>query len=306
MIKILLRSAWETWRADGVRVLVEQTLRYVILYGSPVKVGRYWRNRWRGKTKQVVSVQGSLMELNLKDRGIHADLFISGIREPHATRYLQEILRPDWSVVDIGANIGYYALMEARKVKTVYAIEPGKDNYRGLVQNALLNPYKNMKCHHLAIGDHNGSVGLHLAKACNWNRIAVGRDSADAVVSMTTLDEFVNSLVPDKHVDFVRMDVEGYELAVLQGADNVLRINKPGMFIEVHRDLLRDYGYSQLEFMELLADYDYWIVRSFISARRGPEGQIKALLTRDDTRHLITNRGIASHMFFAPGLIWQS
>ena len=299
MIRILLRSAWETWRADGLKVLAEQTLRYMILYGSPIRLGRYWLNRWMGKTKQVVRVQGSLMELNLKDRGIHADLFISGSREPQATRYLQQILQPKWRVVDIGANIGYYALMEARQVKVVYAIEPGRANCENLIANAFLNPYRNIKCHHLAIGDHNGSVGFHLSKACNWNRIAVGNDSTDTEVSMTTLDDFVRDMVKGKRVDFVRMDVEGYEMAILRGADRVLRTNRPAMFIEVHRDLLEDYGSSQLEFMELLADYNYGIIKCFISARQGPEGPIKMLLVDDDTRYMITRRGIASHMFFA-------
>ena len=73
------------------------------------------------------------------------------------------------------------------------------------------------------------------------------------------------------------------------------------MFIEVHRDLLEDYGSSQLEFMELLANYDYCISKSFISARPGPEGNIKKLLANPTTRKIITERGIASHVFFTGG-----
>lgn len=293
MARILLRSAWETLRADGIKVFLEQSLRYVTLYGSPVRIGRYWLNRLMGRRRQVVSVQGSLMELDLTDRGIHADLFISRVREPQATEHLQRLIEPDWVVVDIGANIGYYVLMESRRAKQVIAIEPGEANYYHLLRNIKLNGYQNIETHRLAIGDHEGEVGFEIAKACNWNKIA--RDGkGDVKVNMLTLDKFLYG----RKVDFLRMDVEGYELQVLKGMAYTLKHSRPDMFIEVHRDLLRDYGSSQLEFMEMLAGYGYSLSKSFISARPGPQGKLTDLLADAKARRLITERGIASHMFF--------
>ena len=294
MLKILIKSAVETFKADGIKVLLEQTLRYAMLYGSPAKIWRYWWNRLCGNTKQVVMVQGSLMALNLLDRGIHSDLFLNGVREPHATRYLQSLLKPEWTVVDIGANIGYYALMEAKIAKRVIAIEPGPENYKFLKHNIKMNRYA-VETHQLAIGDQKGTVGFEISKACNWNKIAIGE--GDIVVEMTTLD----NLLTGQEVDFVRMDVEGYEMSIIKGMDYILTHNRPDMFIEVHRDLLKNYGSSQLEFMEALAEYGYRISKSFISARPGPEGEIRELLNCPQTRRLITERGIASHMFFSGG-----
>ena len=296
MTKILAKSAIETIQADGWRVFMEQTARYLTLYGSPPKIGRYWWSRLTTKGDHLAQVQGSWMRLDIHERGIHSDLFISGIREPQATRYLQSILKPEWTVVDIGANIGYYALQEARVAKTVFAIEPGQDNFDHLQENIDLNGYKNVIPFQLAIGDHKGEVGFKVAKACNWNRIALDGETPDDQVPMATLDDFMGGL----SIDFVRMDVEGYEIKILEGMTQILKKQRPRMFIEVHRDLLKQFGSNQTEFMGLLAEYDYRIEKSYISAREGPVGRIRTLLTDPDTRKKITERGIASHMFFIP------
>lgn len=302
MTKILAKNSIEIIRADGLRVFFEQALRFLSLYGSPGKVARYWWLKLRGQDVHTVSVQGSMMTLNIRDRGIHSDLFINRIREPQATQYLQSIIRPEWVVADIGANIGYYALMQGKTVRRVYALEPSVDNYKALTANVLLNGYGEViTCYNTAVGDRSGSAGFYLAGACNWNRIAVGDDRVDTQVPMTTLDEFVKENVEGGAVDFLRMDVEGYEMDILRGGNGVLKEVRPRMFIEVHRDLLRDYGYSQLKFMQLLAEHGYWIEKSYISARPGPTGEIKVLLKDPGTRKAITERGIASHMFFSPG-----
>ena len=298
--RAIIRSAFELARSDGFRILAEQTIRYGALHGKPHRVGSYWWNRLLGRTEQIVRIEGSLMKLNLKDRGIHTDLFISRMREPQATAYLQQIMKPDWAVVEVGANIGYYALMEARRVKTVYAIEPDATNYKNLTQNVQLNSCGNIRLFNTAIGDHKGLVDFHLAGNCNLSRVAAKGAGASVQVPITTLDGFVDNFVDNAQVDFLRMDVEGYEIAILRGADKVLRACKPQMFIEVHRNLLRDYGSSQLELMELLADYGYYITKSFVLGRNGPSGSIRSLLLEDDTRRVITERGMSSHVFFSP------
>ena len=300
--RILIDSAVETINADGLKVFAQETLRYVRLYGSPVRIGNYWLKRLNKQNIQIVDIQGSRMELLLNDRGINADLFINRIREPQATRYVQKIMKPGWTVIEIGANIGYYAMMEARLVHWVYAVEPGPSNYQQLIANVHLNGYTNIDLHQLAIGDHNGEVGFEIAKACNWSRIALANGDNNVTVRMQTLDSFVkeNKIA---HVDYLRMDVEGYEFAVIQGARKTIERDRPDMFIEVHRDRLADYGHSQLDFMEMMANYGYYIRKSYISAMEGPTGKISTLLADVEARRRITERGIASHYFFTGGKV---
>ena len=296
--QILIDSAIETIKADGVKVFLQESLRYVRLYGSPVRIGNYWIKRLSKQNIQIIDIQGSRMELLLNDRGINADLFINRIREPQATRYVQKIMKPGWTVIEIGANIGYYAMMEARLVRWVYAIEPGPSNYQQLIANVHLNGYSNIDLHQLAIGDHNGEVGFEIAKACNWSRIAMSNETATVKVQIQTLDSFIKEH-KIAHVDYLRMDVEGYEFAIIQGARKTIERDRPDMFIEVHRDRLADYGHSQLEFMEMMANYGYYIRKSYISAMEGPEGKVSELLANAETRKRITTRGIASHYFFS-------
>lgn len=293
MMKYLLQHAWEVLRRDGLITLIQESFKYMGFYYTPDKLVRWWLTRLARVKTAVCRIQGSLMVLDLNDKGIHRDLYLHGIREPQATRYLQSILRPDWVVVDIGANIGYYALQEARVVKSVIAMEPTPASYDTLLHNARLNDYKNIMAYRLAIGDHDGEIGFALSHACNWNSIAEG--GGDITVVMMTLDSFLRGI----KVDFIRMDVEGYELNVLKGMAGILQEQKPRMFLEVHRDKLKDYGSSQRELMEYLASFGYLIEKAFIMGRDGISGQrIDELLADEKSAKVITEQGIASHLFF--------
>jgi FkbM family methyltransferase len=296
LLKYLIQHAWETLWRDGPITLTQEVIKYLGLYYTPDKLIKWWWAWLKGIREVICVVQGSSMMLNLSDKGIHRDLYLHGIREPQATRYLQSILRPEWAVVDIGANIGYYALQEAQRVRTVIAIEPTPESYEMLLLNIGLNGYKNVRPHCLAVGDHEGEVGFAISRACNWNSVAEG--DGDIKVPMTTLDK----LLGEEKVDFVRMDVEGYEMNILRGMEGILREQKPRMFLEVHRDKLKDYGSSQREVMEYLARLGYYIEESFIMGRKSSTGNLNTLLAVERTRKEITEQSIASHLFFS----WDS
>lgn len=292
MFKYLIQHAWQVLRTDGLITLLQEAFKYIGLYHTPDKLIKWGLIKMANVKMAVCEVQGSLMMLDLTDSGIHKDLYLNGIREPQATRYLQSILKPDWVVVDIGANIGYYALQEARVVEKVIALEPAPENYRTLQANVGLNRYGNAQVIRLAIGDCKGEIGFELSRACNWNSVSPA--GGDIKVSIVPLD----SLLDGHKVDFVRMDVEGYEMKVLKGMAGILRYNRPRMFIEVHRDKLRNYGSSQRELLEYLAQFGYCIEKSFIMGRESVIGSIDKLLSHEQTAKEITERGIASHIFF--------
>ena len=299
MLKYLLQHAWEVLRRDGPITLLQEGLKYAGVYYRPDKLIKWWLTRLANVKVAVCEIQGSSMILDLTDKGIHRDLYLHGIREPQATRYLRSILQPNWTVVDIGANIGYYALQEAQIAKNVIAIEPTPSSHKTLVVNVALNRYPNIETWEMAVGDYNGRAGLEISRACNWNSMspgsARGRVKGDMQVGIATLDDILDG----RWADYVRMDVEGYELCVLKGMEQTLRKKKPGMFIEVHRDKLRDYGNTQRELMEYLAGFGYGIEKSFIMGRESITGRLDNLLADKETAKEITERGIASHIFFS-------
>ena len=185
-------------------------------------------------------IQGSKMLLNTKDKGIHYDLIVNGIREPQSTEVIKKIITKDDVVLDVGANIGYYSLL-MKKAKKVYALEPASKNYKNLELNILINKCKNIIPKNMGLGDINGTAVLNLSKRCNLNSINAKINSVGSEkITIMTLDNFAKS-IPETPT-FVRMDVEGYEAKIIKGMSNTLKNSKKGLklFIEFHPGIFRE------------------------------------------------------------------
>lgn len=126
--------------------------------------------------------------------------------------------------VDIGANTGQSALNVITKLPRVriHCVEPFKETYQVLSEN--LKKYEMAYCYQIAIGDKNGELqifhGEKDATMCTLNKPADGRASANKVV-LQTLDVFCaeNRI---KHINYLKIDTEGYDLNVLKGAEKIL------------------------------------------------------------------------------------
>ena len=114
--------------------------------------------------KKVLNFQ---MELDLNDFGIHRDLFLDGIREPIATAHLKSLLNPNSVVLEVGANIGYYVLIESKICRKVYAIEPVRQNIQNLKRNLAINKCRNIEVYELALGDKNGTLAINISSKSN-------------------------------------------------------------------------------------------------------------------------------------------
>lgn len=108
----------------------------------------------------IKKINGSKMYLDINDEGLSHDLISDGVREFYATQKMKKEIKKGDVIVDIGANIGYYALLEARlvgKKGIVYAIEPVPRNIAILKKNIELNNYSNLEVYQLAYGGQKGS-----------------------------------------------------------------------------------------------------------------------------------------------------
>ena len=188
-------------------------------------------------------IQGSKMSLNLKDKGISKDLALDSIREPESTNMIKKELKKGDVVIDIGANIGYYALMESRLVGNkgkVYAIEPVDENVKSLKKNIKLNNCSNIEVYKTAIGEKGKTDKMYIAEYSNWNsfidhkRHIIGtRD-----IKVISLDNFLKN---KKYPNFIRMDVEGYEYSIIKGMKKVLKSKRPlKLFIELHPHIMKE------------------------------------------------------------------
>lgn len=188
----------------------------------------------------VKEINGSKMYLNIYDRGLPRDLIISGVREPLSTERMKDEINEGDVVVDIGANIGYYALLESRLVGEkglVYAIEPVPGTIEVLKRNIALNGYSNIEVFQLAMGNKTGTAPIYVSDQCNVSSMTQVREAARTIeVEVTTLDEFLRN---KRYPDLIRMDVEGYEHEIVKGMERLLGENKPlKLFLEFHFNMM--------------------------------------------------------------------
>lgn len=174
--------------------------------------------------------------------GISRDLFIDPVRERLCGAFLDTIRDSD-VVVDIGANIGFYALRQSRRVGPngrVFAIEPADQNRYWLEKNISANRCENVSICPLAIGDRTGNGLIYINRKSNLTNMlgpSFGEVIATQDVKMSTLDDFLAG--QDVSPDFIRMDVEGYEYNVLMGALKTLRAPKDmRIMMEFHPDIM--------------------------------------------------------------------
>ena len=208
-------------------------------------------------------ILGHKMTLDLSDPGLSRYLISRGVNEPNATPAFAEALEKavadhgsdDVAVLDVGANIGYFALLEAEIVGEdgiVYAFEPAPSNRDLLERNVRQNGYENrIEIRPCAIGDSDGSAQLVLSDHSNWHRVAVGpEDEGEERIAVDTrrVDSFLSeeSIDPESVVG-VRMDVEGYEAAIFEGMNGIFEADSPAViFVELHPSELSDDELDQI------------------------------------------------------------
>lgn len=168
------------------------------------------------------------MYLDLNDTGISKTLALFGKRELEHRYILQKELQKGMTVLDIGANIGYYPLMEAVLVGSegkVYAVEPSPRNYELLRENVILNRYNNIiETFNIAISNKEGEATFFLSDLSNLNtfhpELFRGKHSLSQRLSGKTIvvkTADIEKFVRDKRrIDLVRMDIEGHEVEVFE------------------------------------------------------------------------------------------
>ncbi len=210
--------------------------------------------------KIVKNIQGSNMILDLSDKGINKELFLYGVREPECGKLFRRELRPGMTVVDIGANIGYYVLMEAQcigETGTILAVEPEPKNFMILKNNWEINSYNtNIQFYNLAISNRRGKAQFIVSDYSNLHKLSSEDKKSEKSIEVetSTLDE----LLEGKKADFIRMDVEGGEVLILKGMKNILESGYPlKIFLEIHPRLLREFGSNAEEVLGILAEADF-------------------------------------------------
>ena len=184
-------------------------------------------------------------------------------------RSLKQLCRPGSIVLDVGAHHGMDTVLLARWTGAsghVYALEANASNTLVLTANLGANKLVNCTALHAAVGPANGSIRVADETVDEGDPLAQR-------VPMIALDEFCRERNL-RQVHLLKVDVEGYEAHVLQGATQVLKA-RPAIALELHLDLLARYGSSAADVLRQidLSAYDVtMMVRPDWETLRGFEG----------------------------------
>ncbi|HEU0298322.1 MAG TPA: FkbM family methyltransferase [Longimicrobium sp.] len=172
--------------------------------------GRWWLPASRGKVLRI----------------------LNGTYEREQTRLFQEHIRPGATVLDVGAHVGYYTLLAAvlaGESGRVHAFEPNPQNADFLRRHVRINRLGNVRVEQAAVSDRAGAARFDFGTGSGTGHLAQG---GALEVRTIRLDDYCaeHGLAPAA----VKIDVEGAEVSVLEGARRMLERHRPVIFLSTH------------------------------------------------------------------------
>jgi FkbM family methyltransferase len=160
-------------------------------------------------------------------------------------------------VIDVGAHVGLFTLkcLKVFKVDKVVAIEPHPANYLLLKRNIYLNRFQDrVLALRVAAGSRDGYAELYLSKYSHSHSL-IFKGLGSINVQLATIDSLIEKL---SRVDFVKIDVEGYEIEVIKGMRKLVNMFKPVIVMEVFKNnvtyvkkIMDELGYNIKTFPDL-------------------------------------------------------
>lgn len=215
---------------------------------------RIWRRRVSvGKDSFTAASFDRLLYLGMR-KTFHSDT--------DESRFLASCLKPGMHVVDVGANLGIYSHILARAVGSsgrVTAFEPDPDVYASLSENIRINGLTQIVAHRIALGAKSGTASFQRSSH-NYgeNRLTVATPDGASVVEtpVIMLDEFLEGAP----VDFIKMDIQGWELPALKGMEKTLAANPNiQLYVELWPYGMAAAGATPKGLFEFLNDFGFSI-----------------------------------------------
>ena len=158
--------------------------------------------------------------------------YIFGTHEPDITQAVTDLCKPGWVVCDIGAHHGYFSLLMSNIIGAggyCFAFEPFSENYDCIVKTIQANNLTNITVEQLAVSNQSNLQEFYVTpQQSDMGRFANNIPHGEAyrfekavIVKTTSLDDyFKNCEIP--RIDMIKIDVEGAESQVLDGAQSIL------------------------------------------------------------------------------------
>lgn len=253
---------------------IKSTAYSITRFLNPAYLSRYLRLAKAARRKEpfVATMPGVDIPMNIDPDGYFARHYLVGHPfEPELIDFVKGSVRSGMTVYDIGANIGYFTLLFARLTKPgrVMAFEPGDYAFRQLKSNIAVNGFDNVTAFQLPLGDvdktdtyyeadqegfdvYNSFVPVDIPQVAGS-----GVNFRPRQVRICTLD----SLMREKQLpppDFIKMDVEGYEMKVFEGMKEFLASGLPvTIAFEFSGALCEKFGFARADFEAKLGSFGF-------------------------------------------------
>lgn len=183
--------------------------------------------------------------------------FLLGASKEDITEdYIKSHLRPGATFVDVGANVGYFTLLASTLGARVVAYEPTPTVFTRLKENVALNGFQ-ADLVNAALMDKPGTLSLHLSGDDPEANSLFGDDAQSVQVPAVTLDDDLAAR-GITHVDLLKIDAEGAEPFVLDGATRLLSSpNAPVIIVEVNAFTLNCAGLQPSDILSRLESHGY-------------------------------------------------
>lgn len=176
------------------------------------------------------------------------------------------------TVIDVGGNLGFFVLILNElvgKTGNIYTFEPSKKLKAKLESTVKKNNLQNVTIVNLALGESEATTTLHYnPKQSGLTSIVTDFEtgSLNEEIQITTIDNFSENF--SGKISFIKIDTEGYEPQVLNGARKLISRDKPTIYIE----LGGDYLYSSVEALNILKELNYDCEADNIDLKNVPAG----------------------------------
>lgn len=195
-------------------------------------------------------------------RGIPFEFINWGFYEKPEYELYNNLLSDGMTILDVGANIGWYSLLWGKKYpnSTIHAFEPVSDIYTYLSANIVLNGIRNVVLHNFGLSHENAELCFY------FHPMITGLASSKNILNYTKVKEVQCKVYPldvlldrleIKSVDLIKCDVEGSELSVLKGSLKTIERDQPIITLELFHEWSRSFDYYPDEPIEILKMMGY-------------------------------------------------
>lgn len=268
---------------------------YSLKYYGLLKTCRYIKNRlsvryrrdWLKERFLLKELHGFQMYLDLTDPGLSYTLAVYSTRERDQIYLIRNELREGMVVLDIGSNIGFYPLLEASlvgKQGKIYALEPSPQNFDLLSRNIELNHQSDViEKYRVGASNKDGIEKFYLYAMSNLHTLNPEtyrypqkyRPIESIDIRVVSVADFVRDKKP---IDFLRMDIEGHEVEVLEGMVQAIEQYglSPSILFEIHIKKYDDIHHSMRAPLVKLFELGYYA---------------KTIISNDDSKPKFREKG---------------